>query len=309
MATPSSSAASAAPEKRGATRFRWVLLVFVGLLVLGLAVAYVVHERYVAYTPVAASHVPPDAALVARFDLTHVTLYEPFRRYVFPLADLGNAQRRDRLAARGASVAGAVREVVLAIGTTGTDWLVVLGGKLPSHLDQALASVLAEEGARVERRSQGFVLEPSGLAFAQATDGAFLIAPSAERLGSALAPRSPIPELLRESGGVVARRPFVPPPLERFEASFEGGSGVEVRFLATGGPGTELAVRGLLAGFGALHPELAAVARAATLEAQNGSLRGELRLPSTAAERLAEVLAAQAATWLLSGQARGALTP
>ncbi|HLV66393.1 MAG TPA: hypothetical protein VKY73_11305 [Polyangiaceae bacterium] len=303
------TSSSAAPGRRGATRFRWVILGFVVLLAIGLAVAYVVHERYVAYTPVAARHVPADASLAARFDLTHVALYEPFRRFVFPLADLGNAQRRDRLAARGAQVAGAVQEVVLALGRTGNDWLIVLGGRLPSALGETLATVLIEEGARVERRSDGFVVEPAGVAFAQAADGAFLIAASPERLRTALLPHAAAPELLRESGGIVARSPLLPAPLERVEASLEPDSGVQIRFVATGGPGTELAVRALLAGVAGLHPELAEAMRTATLEAGNGRVRGEVLLPTAAAERLTEAFAARAANWLASGPGRATLTP
>ena len=61
-------------------------LVFVVLLAIGLGLAVVVYRKYVAYEPSVSRHVPAGATAVARFDLTHVMLYEPFRRAVFPLA-------------------------------------------------------------------------------------------------------------------------------------------------------------------------------------------------------------------------------
>src|SRR5262245_46257848 len=127
------------PESISARRvvgFRPVAAVFVALLVLGFALGVVVYRRYVAYEAVAARHVPEDVLAAVRVDLTHVMLYEPFRRSIFPLVDrlpepASEPPRRERLEARGVRIGGDVREVVLGVGPLPVDWILIVGGRLP----------------------------------------------------------------------------------------------------------------------------------------------------------------------------------
>lgn len=282
----------ASPEgSRKRTRFRWIAVTFVALLAIGLAAAVVVYRGFVAYEPVAAQHVPKDATFAARFDLTHVMFYEPFRRSVFPLADLGSSDRRKRLEAAGIELGGEVREVVVAFGASERDWIVVLGGPLSRRgISTTLAEVLRGEGRRVEERAGVWVVDGEAC-FAQASDGALLFAPSERRLRGVLAPsESPAP-LGQGAGGLVVGGRWLPPPLSSLEGSYRAGSVILVQLSAKadGAPvAAETALRGLLDKIGALDPVLADVAKHAVIRDENGRVTSELSLSNSAAETLAE---------------------
>lgn len=278
------------------TRFRWIAGVFVALLALGLLLAVIVYQRFVAYRPVAAQHVPAESTFVARFDLTHVMLYEPFRRYLFPLAELGGKGRRERLEARGVQLGADIREAVIAVGSDSSDWLLVLGGPLAEHqVAAALSSVLREEGRRVDERNGAYFVE-GALGFAQARDGALLFAAREERLRTALEPRPAPPLLVQAAGGLYVSQAWLPEPLHALSASYRAGAVIAVSLSADigRGAGAESAVpamKAVLDQVATLDPLLVEAARGASVSVDSRKVIAEVSLSSTAAERLAERLA------------------
>ncbi|MDQ2644775.1 MAG: hypothetical protein M3020_13250 [Myxococcota bacterium] len=281
-----------APEgSRKRIRFSWIAAAFVVLLAIGFAAAVVVYRGFVAYEPVAARHVPRDATFAARFDLTHVMFYEPFRRSVFPLADLGSSDRRERLEAAGIELGGEVREVVVALGAGREDWLIALGGPLSRReIAATLAEVLRSEGREVSERG-GIWGVGSGLFFTQASDGALLFAASEPRLRSVLSPSAGPAPLGQGAGGLKVSSRWLQPPLSSLEGSYRAGSVILVQLSAeSAGPpaAAEAALRRLLEQVGALDPVLSDVARNAVIRNENGSVTSELGLSNSAAETLAE---------------------
>lgn len=287
---------------RSSIRFRWIATAFLVLLALGLGLAYVVYDRYVAYQSTVARHVPADALAAARFDLTHVMIYEPFRASIFPLVDRlaagnRNKPRRAALEARGIRVGSDVREVLLALGPAKGDWLLAVGGRLPAvGLGATLASVLRDEGQVVEEREGRFWIPTHGLAFAQASDGALVLASDQERLRSALAMRPARQELTSGAGGFTIAEPWLIRPLQHLAGTLRAGSVIAVEGHAGYPPAeealaAELAVRTLLERAGSLHPALVAPFRPSTLRAEGGEVELQLGLPASAMERIASLVA------------------
>lgn len=283
---------------RSSIRFRWIATGFLVLLALGLALAYVVYDRYVAYQSTVARHVPPDALAAARFDLTHVMIYEPFRASIFPLVDRLAAGTRDEprraaLEARGIRVASDVREVLLALGPGAGDWLLAVGGRLPATgVGATLASVLRDEGQRVEEHEGRFWLPAHGVAFAQASDGAVVLASDEERLRSALAVRPARQELTAGAGGFTIGEPWLIRPLQHLTGTLRAGSVIAIEGraqfpAAEEALAAELAVRTLLERAGSLDPALVAAFRPSALRAGEGEVQLQLGLPATAMERIA----------------------
>jgi hypothetical protein len=147
--------------------------------------AWVAYARLVHYRRCAVEHVPPGAELVARLDVEQVVLFEPVRRHLLPLIDrlpLGNAgapaqDRMSRLRREaGLNLGLDLRELLVATAP-GDRWVLVLGGLFQQGLVPAVARELTDEAATGWRRA-GDALEftPSGAAFAQASDGALLLA-------------------------------------------------------------------------------------------------------------------------------------
>lgn len=284
--------------------FRWIALAFVVLLGLGFGLAVVVYQRFVAYRAVAAHHVPADATAFARFDLTHVMLYEPFRRSVFPLADVFGPGRRERLRAEGLELGAEVREVVVALGPTSADWSVALGGPLVDHeVASTLARVLRGEGRRVDERGGAYFVDGGTLAFAQADDGALLFAPSEVRLRKALVAAPPPDVLTENAGGLRVTAARLHAGVERLDATYRTGSVIQIRLEAHAGAGAHadrpgLGLRLALATIGDLDPLLAEATKNAVIEDLPGGATSEVTLTSAAAERLAERLAERVAAGL-----------
>lgn len=284
---------------RKSLAFRWVAGVFVALLAIGFALGVVVYRRYVAYEPVAARHVPGDAFGSARFDLTHVMLYEPFRRSIFPLVDaLPNAAsangRRARLERRGVQVSGQVREVVTAFGPAANDWVLVLGGTLPSSgVPALLAEVLRAEGLPVTAAERSFSLGGTdALSVGQAGDGAVVIASSAERLRAAIPERDAAPVLGRAAGGMELSGAWVPRPFRGLRVSFRAGSVLAVELHAPFSVGSdpavaEIALRELLRNLAAGAPHATRAVAEARFRRSADELEAELALPREAVEELA----------------------
>lgn len=295
---------------RKVVSFRNVALVFVALLAVGLLLGLVVYERHVAYEPVASAHVPPDATLAVRFDLTHVMLYEPFRRSLASLADrlprgAGSPDRRARLEAQGLQIPADVREVLVVLGPARADWQVVVNGRLPSSSDGKLATVLREEGHAVGEDAGQYQAASLGFWFRQAGDGAVVLASSAERLQLGLAVRPRVAVLAEAAGGVFVREPWLPAPVQSLSGTFRAGSVLAVDSRLGFAAGTsdadrDSAVAGILVAWGEVDPTVGEALQRATRTITNDEASVGVRLPREAVQRLAIV----AATWLAGPENR-----
>jgi hypothetical protein len=194
--------------------------VFALLLALGLTLGFLIHRRYVAFERVVALHVPPDAAVIVRWDVEKVTLFEPTRRYLLPLLDVrltggsGEVTRSERVRqATGLSIGRDLREAMVVFGPQAGQWATVLGGSFPSgDLLPSAEPVLRDEGFRFATPEKRALLGPRGLLVSQVDEGAYAGA-SDERSLLGIAERRSDPAVPRTGAGTfVARldRPGVP---------------------------------------------------------------------------------------------------
>lgn len=209
-------------DRSGYRSFPLVMLVFVGLLVVGVGLGFVIHGRYVAFERTVARHVPGDVPFVVRWDVEKVTLFEPTRRYLLPLLDAvpdagpapDGVTRRQRFAREsGLDIGRDLREVLALIGPGERDWAIVLGGSFPkAGVMGALEKVLVEEGQSV-RRLGGDTYEAShGVAFGRGSDGVLAVASSRDRLDKALAVRQLHDAIPRTGAGALLVRADAPLP-------------------------------------------------------------------------------------------------
>jgi hypothetical protein len=296
-----------APRKP--TAFRWVAAGFLLFLLIGFALAVAVHRRYVAYEPVAAHHLPASATARVRFDLTHVMFYEPFRRSIAELANrvpvAPAADRAARLEKRGVLVAGDIREVAAAFGPELGGWTLVVGGRLPkSGLDQTLAEILREEGRSLVLAGGTFTSQNPAFAFAQAADGALVLASSDERVRAALAAARAEPELTQGSGGLVVAKPWISAPITEIRAVFRAGSVVGVEAEARFGPSSrterEAALSALFDTLGAGDRDVSAALERADRDLARAPAHVSARFPREAMLALANRV--QAAILALQAQ-------
>lgn len=224
--------ASNRSDRKGALSFRLVIAVFFGLMLAGLLLALAIHRRYVGFERVVAHHVPPDAALVLRWDVEKVVLFEPTRRFLLPLLDahpvggptpsVQGATRRDRVAERTELQLGSdLREALLSFGPGAGEWAVVLGGSFPEGdwLAKALPA-LEPDGFRAV--APGRLQTPGGASIARAADGVLVLAPSPARVEAALTARPLQPHTPRTGAGSLAiypNRPGLPESVGALVAS------------------------------------------------------------------------------------------
>lgn len=289
---------SVASEKAPSGRpFRVVAAVFLGLLVVGLGLGLVVYQKYVAYVPTVARHVPADASMAARIDLTHVMLYAPYRSSIMPLVDRGGPSasgRGARLAARGVRLGADVRELLVALGPGPGEWVLVVGGQLPSGLGETLRAVLEEESRVAEPRpGERFFLPPNGPWFAQAADNAFVLASSEGRLSQSLPVREVDAELSRAAGGVFLSRAWLGAPFKSVRASFRAGSVVAADISAdfTDADSGRAALRALLDSLAELDPTLTIPVQSAEIHPTATGVTLRLNFPKEAVERVASLTA------------------
>lgn len=191
----------------------------IALGVIAVFAAIVIYQRVLAYDRSAITHLPPDTLEVVHIDVERVLVYEPMRRHWFPLVDsVGlpvSAPSEPRLArlhrATQIELGLDLREIVLGRGAHPGEWVLVLGGKFSKkNVVAGIARVLDEEGPRWQLSADGRVAvsEQSGLAIGQADDGAIVIAPTEERVRSALAPSRTYEKLgiPLSAGGVLASK-------------------------------------------------------------------------------------------------------
>lgn len=285
-----------APPRR-ARSFRIVALVFSALLLVGFASAFVVYKKYVAYDPTVAAHFPASARAGVRVDLTHVMFYEPFRRSMFPLADRfaqGKRSRRERLESRGIRVNSDIREILAVLGPGSSEWALVIGGRLPRGATAAgLAEVLREEGRSLAEKNGVYSFPETGLAFAEAPDGALVLASSAAFATTLLPAGVPDAALSSGSGGVVLRAGALG-PFKALTATFRAGSVVEVRGRAEpsgDAAAAEAALRDLFGKLAAGDEAASAALRSLEFSQEASGLGFRLALPREAVLGIVEALA------------------
>lgn len=278
--------------------FRAVAFVFLGLLVVGFGLGVVVYKKYVDYVPTASRHVPADATVAARIDLTHVMFYAPYRTSIMPLADRGSpaaSSRAERLAAHGVRLGADVRELLVALGPAPGDWVLVVGGQLPkSGLAETLSSVLKEESLMAEARSGGsFFVAPSGPWFAQAADGAFVLSSSEARLHEALPVREVDVDLSQAAGGLYLSQAWLGTPIKSLRASLRAGSVVaaDVNADFANPKSGQVALQALLDSLAKLDPLLMAPVQSTQLHPTATGVSFRLNLPKEAVERVASLTA------------------
>jgi len=161
-------------------------------------VAFVAYRQLLHYERRAIEHVPAGAELAVRVDLEQVVLFEPVRRHFLPLLDratLGAGQappasRLLRLRQAGLNLGLDLRELVFAQLQPGEGWLLALGGIFGSEplLPRIERVLRAEPAAQLRSEQAMLILQPSGVALAQADDGVLLLASDASLLARALPP-------------------------------------------------------------------------------------------------------------------------
>jgi len=206
-------------DRRGGLSFPLVFGVFVALLALGIWGGVKIHRSYVGFERVAAHHVPPDAALVLRWDVEKVSLFEPTRKFLLPILDqaplehpaIGSSRRERYAKASGVVFGRDLREVLVAFGPGAGDWSVLLGGSFPSSdIVAAAARTLGQEGISVQPLGPRRIATPSGVAIGQGNDGVLAIASSAARLDAALAMHPLAPEVPRLGAAALVVGPPAP---------------------------------------------------------------------------------------------------
>jgi len=262
------------PDRQGALTFGMVGGVFALLLALGVGLGAYIHGRYVAFERVVGRHVPADAAFVLRWDVEKVTLFEPTRRYLLPLVELGQkpepgappASRAARLErATGLSLGRDLREVLVVLGPGADDWAVVAGGSFPDgDVLTGAEPVLTDLGFRFSDSRRSTMLGRNGLALARVDDGAFATASDATALGRVTPRRADDPAIPRTGAASLVIR------LDR--------------------PGVPDAVRAMLAPLGELA-ELRTVAEWGSPLPVEVSLRFKNEVPADVTVRFRELLA------------------
>jgi len=233
-------------DRKGALSFGVVGGVFALLLVLGVGLGAYIHGRYVAFERVVARHVPADAALVLRWDVEKVTLFEPTRRHLLPLLEVGRraqggaapASRSERLQqATGLSVGRDLREVLVVLGPATDSWAVVAGGSFPEgDVLTGAEPLVADLGFRFGGKDRSTLVAQNGVALARVDDGAFAAASDLNALGRVAKRRAEDPNIPRTgAGSLVIRldRPGLPNHVRAALASL--GELVELRTVAEWG--------------------------------------------------------------------------
>lgn len=207
--------------------------VFAGLLVsfvLALGVAAFIYTRYVRFDPVAATHLPSRSDRIVHLGVEQAVVYEPFRRHLLRLVDGGTSRLARLEQETTVELAIDARELVWVDSPEG--WVVALAGLFRRDgVVDGIQRIFADEGIELQKQRDPSGWERlshrSGVSFAIAEDGTWLLASSAELLAEARSP-DPAPGGLVETLalGVLAAAPppgFGGPPFERASLSILPG--------------------------------------------------------------------------------------
>jgi hypothetical protein len=179
---PTSAPVAQPRRARRAHSYRIVALGLLVTFVLAGAVGAFIYFRYVRYERIAAYHVPAGTTAALRIDVEKVIFFEPVRAHLLPLADriALPPTARPRLAAikgrTGLELGVDLRELVLALGPTPGDWVIVVGGMFArSGVVAGIAEVIRAEGHAAQLEPDGVLVSQTGWALAQAEDGALAL--------------------------------------------------------------------------------------------------------------------------------------
>lgn len=244
---------AARKDRSGALSFRVVGFGLGALAVVALVVGLGAYFELLRYRRVAAHHVPADAVVAARIDVEQVVVYEPVRKHLVPLIDsLGSngAGRVERLRKQGGVNLGLeLREIVVAVGPTARDWVVVVGGLFDDRVLDHLETVVRSEGTPVTRQDGTLVLGRKIVA-ARADDNALVFGPSLENVRRALPAQPTYGRLGLEDTGpggfAVARLPI--PQIDQGVPGLQRGTQVRAVGRLSLGPEMALTVHVDLAG-------------------------------------------------------------
>jgi hypothetical protein len=176
---------------------RWVLLGLALSFALAFGIAFKLYQRYVAYEPIAARHMAPNAAFALRLDLEKIILYQPFREHLLPLIleGQGNPRLKPRLQRlrqhTRVEVGVDIRELVYSRGQSSDRWVVALGGMFAKNgVAAGMQRVLLEEGlaSQFDAEAQRLTFS-NGVSAGQAADGVVLFASDSSTLEAALSPQ------------------------------------------------------------------------------------------------------------------------
>ena len=146
-----------------------------------LLLSYGLYERYVRFEPLAARHLPARASVAVRFDVEQAVVYEPFRRHILALFEMdrdGRETRTKHLERKTTVELGVdMREFVFGFDQSG-HWALAVAGLFRSDgvLD-GVSRMLEDEGVTMTLgKSPPHLTHASGLAFAVAEDGTWILA-------------------------------------------------------------------------------------------------------------------------------------
>jgi hypothetical protein len=186
------------------------ILALVGalLVVIAALAAAAVYVLFFRYNPEVRRHVPGNANLVVRAELSDIALFGPVRKHLWPLLDKKGASGKTSLRAvlskeTGVDIATDVREVLLA-STDGTSWVALFGGKIePGRVVAGLGRAAKDEGWKGCKVQGDLFLGPNGGAVGQAEDGTVVLGTDATIVRAALPAADGVKRLdLPEDGAV-----------------------------------------------------------------------------------------------------------
>jgi hypothetical protein len=312
-------------SRGGAVPFRVVGFGLGVLAAIALVIGLGAYFELLRYRRVAAHHVPADTAIAVRIDVEQVVLYEPVRKYLIPLIDAiepHGTGRVDRLRRQGGINLGLeLREVVVAVGPTAHDWVVVVGGLFDDRVLDRVEAVLRKEGTSVTEEA-GVSMFGREIVAARADDGALVFGPSLECVRRALPEQPTYGRLgLVDSGPgsfAITRLPL--PDLEGWDTAAVDGRRVRALGSLTLGPEMAVSVH---VDFEGSRPDTDASRFAAELEGSRDALRrfaaakGPIRITSVGSrvdlsipldvdslDRSAAALASELRHWLVSQHER-----
>jgi hypothetical protein len=183
-----------APKQRA--RGRAVVLAFATLAVLIVGGAVGLFWFVFRYVPVAHEHVPANANLVVRLELSELALFAPVKKQLLEAREDPAAKERAARLSKATGIAPTdLREAVIAT-VDGQAWLVLLGGRLSKgRFVDGMAEYFASEGRAGWTRKGPLLVGPTGIALGQADDGTLVIATNAALAEVALPAAQPAARL------------------------------------------------------------------------------------------------------------------
>ncbi len=188
-----------APKPKKKRAFIIIAVGAVLALLIGSALAFYVF--FVRYEPVALHHVPGNANLVMRISATDILVFGPVRKHFWPIlfeqafssdkkGKSSTKSRADSIKdATGLNLATDLREIVIA-SSAGSDWVMLLGGKMPrSGFVDGIEKLSREEGWVGWKRDGALFVgppSPTPIVIGQADDSTIVLGSDTDIVKAAL---------------------------------------------------------------------------------------------------------------------------